>query len=109
MGYADIEKTANGFLVKIEDWNEEIAQEIADVEKLGTLTQKHWDLIKFLRAEYIDNNGNQPNERNMVKAMADIWGEKPSTKDLYDLFPMQPSKQATKVGGLPETKRKGGY
>lgn len=109
MGYADIEKTANGFLVKIEDWNEQIAQEIADVEKLGTLTQKHWDLIKFLRAEYLDNNGNQPNERNMVKAMADIWGEKPSTKDLYDLFPMQPSKQATKVGGLPETKRKGGY
>lgn len=109
MAYADIETTANGFLVKIEDWNEEIAQEIADIEQLGLLTDRHWDLIKFLRDEYLNNNGNQPNERNMAKAMLAVWGEKPSTKDLYDLFPMQPSKQATKVGGLPETKRKGGY
>lgn len=109
MGYADIEKTANGFLVNIDDWNEALAQEIADAEQLGALTERHWDLIKFLRDEYINNNGNQPNERNMVKAMTSVWGEKPSTKDLYALFPMQPSKQATKIGGLPETKRKGGY
>lgn len=109
MAYADLEKTANGFLVNIEDWSEEVAQEIADAEELGALSEKHWDLIKFLRDEYINNNANQPNERNMAKAMTKVWGEKPSTKDLYALFPMQPSKQATKVGGLPETKRKGGY
>lgn len=109
MAYADIEKTANGFLVNIEDWSEDIAQEIADTEQLGALSDKHWDLINFLRDEYINNNANQPNERNMVKAMTKVWGEKPSTKDLYALFPMQPSKQATKIGGLPETKRKGGY
>jgi len=109
MSYADLEKTANGFLVNIDDWNEAVAQEIADAESLGALSDHHWDLIKFLRDEYINNNANQPNERNMVKAMAKAWGEKPSTKDLYALFPMQPSKQGTKVAGLPETKRKGGY
>jgi len=109
MGYADLEKTDNGFLVNIDDWSEAVAQEIADAEQLGALTDRHWDLIKFLRDEYINNNANQPNERNMVKAMGAAWGEKPSTKDLYALFPMQPSKQGTKVAGLPETKRKGGY
>ena len=108
MGYADLEKTEKGFLVNQEDWNEDVAKEIAADEQVE-LTDKHWDLINFLRDEYINNNANQPNERNMVKAMAKIWGEKPSTKDLYDLFPMQPSKQATKIAGLPETKRKGGY
>ncbi|OEJ67739.1 TusE/DsrC/DsvC family sulfur relay protein [Magnetovibrio blakemorei] len=109
MGYADLEKTEKGFLVNLDDWNEDVAKEIAAAEDLHDLSDKHWDLIKFLRDEYVNNNGNQPNERNMVKAMADIWGEKPSTKDLYTLFPMQPSKQATKIAGLPETKRKGGY
>lgn len=109
MGYADLQKTEKGFLVNLDDWNEDIAKEIAAAEDLHELSDKHWDLIKFLRDEYVNNNGNQPNERNMVKAMADIWGEKPSTKDLYTLFPMQPSKQATKIAGLPETKRKGGY
>ena len=109
MSYADLEKTATGFLVNIDDWSEAVAQEIADAENLGALSDRHWDLIKFLRDEYINNNANQPNERNMVKAMTKAWGEKPSTKDLYALFPMQPSKQGTKVAGLPETKRKGGY
>lgn len=109
MGYADLEKTANGYLVDTADWTEDIAREIAKAEGLGELSSRHWDLIKFLREEYFDNNGHQPNERAMVKAMSECWSANVSTKDLYDLFPMQPSKQATKIAGLPETKRKGGY
>ena len=109
MGYADLEKNERGYLANAEEWTEAIAQEIATAEELGDLTQKHWDLLNFLRSEYFDNNGNQPNERNMVKAMSAQWGEKISTKELYTLFPMQPSKQAALVAGLPETKRKGGY
>ena len=45
----------------------------------------------------------------MVKAMSKLWGEKISTRELYDLFPKQPSKQANCIAGLPETRRKGGY
>lgn len=109
MSYADVEKTANGYLVDTADWSEAMAQEIASAEGLGQLSQKHWDLLHFLREEFFENNGHQPNERAMVKAMGEKWGESIATKDLYDLFPMQPSKQATKIAGLPETKRKGGY
>ncbi|MBF0393623.1 MAG: TusE/DsrC/DsvC family sulfur relay protein [Alphaproteobacteria bacterium] len=108
MGYADLEKTANGYLVETGDWNEEVGKEIAAAEGIQ-LTQKHWDLINYLREEYFENAGHQPNERAMVKDMSERWGEKIGTKDLYDLFPMQPSKQACKIAGLPETKRKGGY
>lgn len=109
MHYADIEKTGNGYLVDTADWSKDIAREIAAAENIPELTQRHWDLIDYLREEYFDNGGTQPNERTMVKAMAERWGEAVVTKDLYDLFPMQPSKQATKIAGLPETKRKGGY
>ena len=45
----------------------------------------------------------------MVKAMSEIWGEKVKSKDLYDLFPGDPSKQGGRIGGLPESRRKGGY
>ena len=109
MGYADLEKTSNGYLANTGDWNEDVAKEIAAAEGIGELTDKHWDLINFLRDEYLNNGGNQPNDRNIIKAMGDAWGSKPSSKDLYELFPLQPSKQAAKIGGLPESKRKGGY
>ena len=109
MGYAQLAKSDNGYLADTADWNTDIAKEIAAAEGIGELTQRHWDLINYLRDEFFDNNGHQPNERHMVKAMSDLWGEKIGTKEIYDLFPMQPSKQATKIAGLPETKRKGGY
>ena len=106
---AEIETTDSGFLVNIEDWSEDVAKEIAVQEKLE-LTDRHWDLINFLREEFINNAGNQPNTRNLVKAMAKTWGDKSvNAKTLYDLFPGDPSKQGGRIAGLPESRRKGGY
>ncbi len=103
-----IESDANGYLVNLEDWNEEVAKAIAAAEQV-TLTDRSWDLIHFLRDEYVNNGQNQPNDRNIVKAMAEKWGGSVQSKDLYELFPKQPSKQAAKIAGLPESRRKGGY
>ena len=105
-----LESDANGYLVNMEDWNEEVAAVIAQAEGIGELTQKNWDLINYLRDEYLNNAGNQPNARNIVKAMQKAWDDKKvDSKSLYELFPMGPTKQAGKVAGLPEDKRKGGY
>ena len=103
-----IETTETGFLVNMEDWNENVASAIAESEGI-TLTKEHWDVINYLRDEYINNVGNQPNNRVMLKDMGKIWGRKISSKDLFDLFPGNPSKQAGQIGGLPESMRKGGY
>lgn len=103
-----IETTANGFLVNIEDWSKGLAEIIAREEGV-TLSDKHWDLINYLREEYLQNNGNQPNTRHIVKAMGDKWGEKIGQKEVYDLFPKDPSKQGGRIAGLPESRRKGGY
>ena len=97
-----------GYLENLNDWSEELASHIAKTENLE-LTDRHWDLIKYLRDEYINNNQNQPNTRAIVKAMSDAWGEKIKQKDVYDLFPGDPSKQGGKIAGLPESRRKGGY
>lgn len=104
------EVTDHGYLANLEDWNEDVAKELAEKEGVE-LAEKSWDIINFLRDEYLNNNGNQPNERHMVKHFKKIWTDldKVDTKSLYNLFPTGPAKQAGKIAGLPETKRKGGY
>jgi len=105
-----IETDKNGYLVNLDDWNEDLAKVIAVQEDVDNLTPRHWDVVNYLRDEYINNAGNQPNMRNITKAMQSIWDEKKvDTKAIYVLFPMGPSKQAAKIGGLPESRRKGGY
>ena len=103
-----VSTTETGFLVNIEDWTEDVAQVIAAQEGI-VLEQRHWDVINYLRDEFINNKENQPNTRNMIKDMGKLWGEKIDSKTLFDLFPGNPSKQAGRIGGLPESRRKGGY
>ncbi len=103
-----IDTTTTGFLVNQEDWSQELATFMAELEGL-TLTEKHWDLMNFLRDEFFNNNANQPNTRQIVKAMSDKWGTNVIQKDVYDLFPKDPSKQGGRIAGLPESRRKGGY
>jgi len=55
-----IETTDNGYLVDPTEWTEEMAQFLADQEGLGELTERHWDIINYLRDEYFNNNQNQP-------------------------------------------------
>jgi tRNA 2-thiouridine synthesizing protein E len=103
-----IETTASGFLVDPTQWDEDVAKAIADAEGIE-LTDKHWDIINYLRDEYFNNNHNQPMERQLLKDVGKIWGSKPTSKDVYKLFPLAPTKQGTKIAGLPEVLRKGGY
>jgi tRNA 2-thiouridine synthesizing protein E len=104
-----IETTASGYLVNHDDWNEDLARVMAAAEDIAELTPRHWDVINYLRAEYFDNRENQPNTRAIIKAMSDEWDEKIKQGDLYELFPLDPSKQGGRIAGLPESRRKGGY
>ena len=104
----EIATTDTGFLTNIEDWTEDVAAVIAQQEGIE-LSQKHWDVINYLRDEFINNKENQPNTRNMIKDMGKLWEEKIDSKALFDLFPGNPSKLAGRIGGLPESRRKGGY
>ena len=105
----EIATTETGFLENHEDWSEAVAQVIAAEEQVE-LGQRHWDVINYLRGEYINNGGNQPNTRNLVKAMSKTWDDRSvNAKTLYDLFPGDPSKQGGRIAGLPESRRKGGY
>ena len=103
-----IETTENGYLVNLEDWNEDVGKVLAEGEGIE-MTQEHWDVVKYLRDEHFSNAGNEPNERTILKDMGKIWGKKVSSKDMYLMFPQMPSKQGRKIAGLPQSTRKGGY
>ncbi|MCE1235600.1 MAG: TusE/DsrC/DsvC family sulfur relay protein [Hyphomicrobiales bacterium] len=102
------ETTASGYLLDQSAWTPALGEHIATAEGIA-LTQRHWDVIDYLREEFFDNGETQPNTRAIMKAMSEKWGEKVEQRTLYDLFPMDPSKQAGRIGGLPESRRKGGY
>ena len=103
-----IELDSNGNLVDPTQWDEEVAKKLAEIEGIE-LTQEHIDVLAYLREEYFDNNGSQPMERVILKEMSKRWGKKLSSKDMYNLFPLAPSKQGNRVAGLPHVNRKGGY
>ena len=102
-----IETDGNGNLTDPNSWDEDVARALAAEDGIE-LTQEHFDVINYLRSEYLDNN-EQPMERAINKGMSKIWGKKVSSKDLYTLFPLAPSKQGNKIAGLPYVARKGGY
>ena len=102
-----IETDGNGNLTDPQSWNEDVARALAAEDSIE-LTQEHWDVINYLRTEYSENS-EQPMERAINKGMSKIWNRKVTSKDLYELFPLAPSKQGNKIAGLPYVARKAGY
>ncbi len=106
MALESVERTEEGYLVNSNDWNEDIATELFAEEDIVP-TQEHWDVVKYVREEKL--NGDEPNERGIMKAMGKIWGRKVKSKEMYEMFPGMPSKQGLKIGGCAKSTRKGGY
>ena len=103
VGGKSIETDGNGNLTNVNDWDEDVAKALAAADNIE-LTQEHWDVINYLREEYLDNGGNQPMERVILKEISKRWGKKLKSKDLYDLFPGAPSKQGNRIAGIRRTK-----
>ncbi len=97
----EIETDAQGYLKNSSDWQEAIALLLAKQEEI-TLTEQHWEVIRFIREFYKEFN-TSPAIRMLVKAIAQKYGEeKGNSRYLYRLFPKGPAKQATKIAGLPK-------
>lgn len=90
-----------GYLKNITDWNDDIAEIIAQKE-LIVLTPAHWEVINFVRGFYLEFK-TSPAIRVLVKAIGlKLGADKGNSKYLYTLFPVGPAKQATKIAGLPK-------
>jgi len=95
--YAGREVTVNeeGFFADPAQWTEDMAPQIASAEGIGELTDRHWQVIKFMRHEY-ETKGTGPT----VRALGKTSGV--TVKELYQLFPKGPAKLAAKIAGIPK-------
>jgi dissimilatory sulfite reductase related protein len=92
---APVEVDAEGFLQKPEQWTAEMAAEIARENGIDELTDRHWQVVKFMRNTYLDT-GSSPSIRTLGKVSG------VPIKELYALFPKGPAKLAAKIAGIPK-------
>jgi tRNA 2-thiouridine synthesizing protein E len=91
----DVDLNDDGFFVHPEQWSEAMAPELARREGIEPLTEDHWKVIRFMRAEY-ETKGTGPTVRVLGKTSG------VSIKELYQLFPKGPAKIAAKIAGIPK-------
>jgi dissimilatory sulfite reductase related protein len=94
---APVEVDAEGFFQKPEQWNEDLALEIARLSGLPDLNERHWRVIRYMRDTYL-KTGAAPTIRTLGKDSG------VPVKELYQLFPKGPAKLAAKIGGIPKPK-----
>ena len=88
-----VEFDEEGFMTNPDDWNKDIAMVLAKDIGIDELTDRHWTVIDFSRADFADK-GEAPTLRRITKE-----GGVP-TKELYQLFPKGPAKKVALVSGL---------
>lgn len=93
-----MQQNIDGFLKHRSEWNKSIASQIADREGVK-LTDKHWDIIEFLRTEFYANNGYIPLTQETKKGMERVWKRNISYSELTELFPGGISRQGAKIAG----------
>jgi tRNA 2-thiouridine synthesizing protein E len=86
---------ADGFLLHPEQWSEELAAQIAREHGIEELTDRHWQVVRFMRETYL-STGTAPSIRTLGKASG------VPIKELYQLFPKGPAKLAARIGGIPK-------
>lgn len=96
------ETTGEGYLLDLNQWNDDVARYLAKAEGLGELTGPHWEIILFLRWFYREY-AISPMVKILMKELGKKYGpEKASREYLYELFPRGPSLQGTRIAGLPK-------
>jgi TusE/DsrC/DsvC family sulfur relay protein len=91
----DVDVDAEGFLTDPQQWNREIAAEIAAENGIEELTDRHWLVVDFMRKSYLES-GSAPSIRTLGKASG------VPIKELYELFPKGPAKLAARIAGIPK-------
>jgi len=90
-----IDVNEEGFMTDPGQWSPDVAVELARREGIETLTDRHWEVIHFMRREF-EEKGSGPSVRLLAKTSG------VSIKELYTLFPKGPAKLAAKIAGIPK-------
>ena len=90
-----IEFDMDGFMTDPSLWNEEVATAIAKDEGIEEVSDKHWQIVKFIR-DYWKEHDLAPPVRLICKDVG------VSIREIYRLFTSGPARGACRVAGLPK-------
>jgi len=88
-----VQVNEEGFMTNPDEWNKDIAAEIAVEEGIPALTDAHWKIIEYCR-ESGAASGKAPTLRTITT------GTGISTKEMFGLFPKGPAKKVARISGL---------
>ena len=99
-----IEANKQGFLINLDDWDENVASHIAEQDGIK-LYIDHWELILYFREYYLENLVN-PTMHQMLLTLGKQKDKhfhdlKEYEKHIYKLFPTDPIHELCKLAGLP--------
>ncbi|HSK25657.1 MAG TPA: TusE/DsrC/DsvC family sulfur relay protein [Jiangellales bacterium] len=90
----DVHVNDEGFLTEYDEWDEELAKVLA--ANIGVdLTEDHWKVIRFLRADFKEQG-----ETATTRRVQTVGGV--PTKQQFALFPKKPAKKMAYIAGLPK-------
>lgn len=94
LGGRDVHVNEEGFLTEYDEWDEELAPVLA--AQIGIeLTDAHWKVIRFLRADYAEKG-----ETATTRRVQSVGGT--PVKEQFALFPKKPGKKMAYIAGLPK-------
>lgn len=99
MTSASVDK--EGFLISLDDWTPDVAQQLAAAEGIR-LSKQHWLILDTLRDFYTETDIS-PSMRPFVKLVKTrVSADLGSSLSLMKLFGESPAKVASKIAGLPK-------
>ncbi|MFO7966715.1 MAG: TusE/DsrC/DsvC family sulfur relay protein [Archaeoglobaceae archaeon] len=105
VGSRKIEVDEDGFLKDPGEWDEEVTKALARDSRFGTpieLTDKHWELIKFVR-EFYEKEKIDPPIHMLERKVGEVYGEdRVDLTFINKLFPGGRVKGLARLAGLPE-------
>ncbi len=82
-----------GYLTDPEQWNEDVAKEIAQEEEIK-LSEKHFEVLNYLREQFLAG------ESLSIRKVGNSGIV--NIKELYQLFPGGPLKKSSRIAGIPK-------
>ena len=83
-----------------DSWTEDSARAIASSESLE-LSDKHWEVIKFLRIHFQNVGANMPPSHELSQTLEERFSDEGGLRYLYSLFPGGPLSQGSRIAGIP--------
>jgi len=93
LGGKQVGLNEEGCLEDPDDWDEKVAEDLANAEHIDEMNENHWEVINFMR-EYFGKFRLSPQPSEILKEL------NLSIKQFYQLFPSGPLR-ACRIAGLP--------